>query len=106
MSLTGVSVQIDLTGEPAQVLKDLTRIRLQSLLLRHCHGPDFPLTRDSEAVYSTKALWRSTLAVIIQRPAAPLLTPWTEGMRGQEEHWDISHSGSKRLPGEGEKGRY
>lgn len=64
-----------------------------SLPLQHCHGQDFPLTGDSEAVYSSKALWRSVLAVIIQltgseqsRPARPFLPPWTEGIRRQEEH--------------------
>ena len=36
------------------------------LLLRHCQGSNFPLACDSEAVYSSKALWRSRLAVIIQ----------------------------------------
>lgn len=66
MSLPCVSGQIDPTGEPAHELKDLTRKCPQSLLLQYRHGQDFPLTGDSEAVYSTKTLWRSTLAVIIQ----------------------------------------
>lgn len=66
MSLPCVSGQIDPTGEPAHELKDLTRKRSLRLLLQCRHGQDFPLTSNSEAVYSTKALWRSTLAVIIQ----------------------------------------
>ena len=47
-------------------------------MLQHCPGCNFPLVWDSEAVYSSKALWRSGLAVIIQlmgydqsRPVTP-----------------------------------
>lgn len=84
-----------------------------SLPLRRCHGRGFPLVRDSEAVYSSKALWRSRLAVIIQligyepsSPVTPLLAPWNEGIRTWEEYLDISHTGSRSLPGEAEKGQY
>lgn len=62
VSAIGVSVQINLhetfTGTKTFELNE-------SLLLRHRHRQDFPLTRDSKAIYSTKALWRSMLAVII-----------------------------------------
>lgn len=77
MSAIGVSVQINLhetfTGTKTFDLNE-------SLLLRH--RQDFPLRRDSEAIYSSKALWRSMLAVIIQligyeRSRAALLTPRT-----------------------------
>ena len=55
-------------------------------------SPGCPRAGDSEAVYSSKALWRSVLAVIIQltgseqsRSARPLLPPRTTGLRRQEE---------------------
>lgn len=37
-----------------------------SLTLRHYHSRDFPLVCHGGAVHTSKALWRSTLAVVIQ----------------------------------------
>lgn len=77
------------------------------LLLRHCYYRDFPLVCDGRAVYSSKALWRNKLAVIIQvigyeqsRSVTPLQAPWTVQIRSQQEHLDIIHAGSERLPRE------
>lgn len=65
---------------------------LEPLPLWHWHSRDFPLVCDSAAVYSSEALWRSRLAVIIQligyersRPVTPLLAPRTERIRSQKE---------------------
>lgn len=97
VSAIGVSVQINLhEGFTGTKTFDLN----ESLLLRHRHRQDFPLTRDSEAIYSTKALWRSMLAVIIQligyeessNAIAALLTPWTLLKTGGV----FSHSDNKR----------
>lgn len=84
-------------------------------MTRACHcdtatACDFPLVCDGVAVYSSKALWRSRLAVIIQLigyeqsgPVTPLRAPRTEGIRIQEERLDISHTGVERFPEDGTK---
>lgn len=76
-------MQINLHRKPSRERKDFNLN--ESPLPRHRHRQDFPLMRDSGAIYSTGALWRRMLAVIIQligeeksRPAiAALLTLWT-----------------------------
>lgn len=97
VSAIGVSVQINLYEAFTETKTfDLN----ESLLLRHRHRQDFPLSRDSEAIYSTKALWRSMFAVIIQligyeessNAIAALLTLWTLLKTGGV----FSHSDNKR----------
>lgn len=57
-----------------------------------CRGHNFPLVWDRGAVYSSKAPWRSMLAVIIQligyewcRPVTPLPAPCSGQITSQEE---------------------
>ncbi|CAB1417161.1 unnamed protein product [Pleuronectes platessa] len=73
----------------------------KSPVTRACRG--FPLECGSSAVWSSKALWRRRLAVIIQltgsepsRTVTPLLAPGSEPIRGLEEGPGVSHAPSPR----------